>query len=50
MDTVRDMKLLNALWESGKAPWARWEEIQTMEKQDKKVQQPAKSASALQTN
>lgn len=25
MDTLRDMKLLNELWETGKAPWRIWE-------------------------
>ncbi len=24
MDTLRDKKLLEELWESGEAPWARW--------------------------
>jgi glucose-1-phosphate cytidylyltransferase len=26
MDTLRDVRLLNALWESGAAPWKRWAE------------------------
>ena len=25
MDTLRDKQTLNTLWESGKAPWKRWE-------------------------
>ena len=24
MDTLRDVRLLNSLWESGKAPWKVW--------------------------
>ncbi len=26
MDTLREKKLLESLWESGKAPWKIWEE------------------------
>ncbi len=26
MDTLRDVRLLNALWESGQAPWKLWDE------------------------
>jgi len=25
MDTLRDVRLLNSLWESGRAPWATWQ-------------------------
>ncbi len=25
MDTIRDLKLLESLWASGKAPWRTWE-------------------------
>jgi glucose-1-phosphate cytidylyltransferase len=25
MDTLRDKQKLESLWESGKAPWKRWE-------------------------
>lgn len=26
MDTLRDKRILESLWESGKAPWKIWEE------------------------
>ncbi len=26
MDTVRDLKLLEDLWQSGEAPWKKWDE------------------------
>ena len=25
MDTLRDKRLLNRIWDSGEAPWATWE-------------------------
>jgi glucose-1-phosphate cytidylyltransferase len=32
MDTLRDVKLLEALWQSGKAPWKIWDEKDGKEK------------------
>lgn len=34
MDTLRDSKLLNALWESGKAPWKNWQDRADLPVQD----------------
>jgi hypothetical protein len=28
MDTLRDVRLLNSLWERGDAPWAVWKQAE----------------------
>ena len=27
MDTLRDVRLLNSLWDTGRAPWRTWEDV-----------------------